>query len=155
MGKKDFSKKWCFSLDGAIKTRKITLAAPLKDDLKKGSDEYRKTLGSGDHEEVQKFLQKVVDSNQGKAYISQARQIRDSIPCMSKCRAADLWKLNRCTTYTNVDSLLKRNNNNQVIIFELDLTNWEFDPGSGWTLAVCLIHASRSGVAIRQRRTGE
>ena len=61
-GKKDFSKKWCFSLDEAIKTRKITLAAPLKDDLKKGSDEYRKTLGSGDHEEVRKFLQKVVDS---------------------------------------------------------------------------------------------
>ena len=61
-GKKEFLKKLCFSLDGAIKTRKITLAAPLKDDLKKGSGWYRKTLGSGDHEEVQKFLQKVVDS---------------------------------------------------------------------------------------------
>ena len=36
-GKKEFLKKLCFSLDGAIKTRKITLAAPLKDDLKKGS----------------------------------------------------------------------------------------------------------------------
>ena len=61
-GKKDFSKKLCFSLDGAIKTRKITLAVTPKDDLEKGSGWCRKTLGSGDHEEVQKFLQKVVDS---------------------------------------------------------------------------------------------
>ena len=61
-GKKDFSKKLCFSLDGAIKTRKITLAAPLKDDLKRVADWYRKTPGSEDHEELLKILQKVVDS---------------------------------------------------------------------------------------------
>ena len=31
----------------------------------------------------------------------------------------------------------------------------EFDPGSGRTLAACLIHASRARVAIHERRTGE
>ena len=89
-GKKEFLKKLCFSLDGAIKTRKITLAVTPKDDLEKSGSGYRKNLGSGQHEGLQKILQKVVDSNQGKAYINQARQIRDSIPCKSKCRAADL-----------------------------------------------------------------
>ncbi len=31
----------------------------------------------------------------------------------------------------------------------------EFDPGSERTLTVCLIHASRAGSAMGQRRTGE
>jgi len=34
------------------------------------------------------------------------------------------------------------------------LLNEEFDPGSGLTLAVCLIHASRAKLRA-ERRTGE
>ena len=29
-------------------------------------------------------------------------------------------------------------------ILEIKLLTWEFDPGSGWTLAACLTHASRT-----------
>ena len=30
-------------------------------------------------------------------------------------------------------------------IWQEDFLTWEFDPGSGWTLAACLTHASRTG----------
>lgn len=32
----------------------------------------------------------------------------------------------------------------QIELFEQLIFIWEFDPGSGWTLAACLIHASRT-----------
>ena len=39
--------------------------------------------------------------------------------------------------------------NSQMFIFERgQILTWEFDPGSGWTLAACLIHASRTECAI-------
>ena len=32
----------------------------------------------------------------------------------------------------------------QVFLGRLNFLTWEFDPGSGWTLAACLTHASRT-----------
>ena len=37
----------------------------------------------------------------------------------------------------------------------LDTTFWEFDPGSGRTLAACLTHASRTGWFLRGSLSGE
>ena len=54
--------------------------------------------------------------------------------------AADLWNLNRCTNNKRQFFNLQKPDNN----FELEYKHWEFDPGSGWTLAACLIHASRT-----------
>ena len=34
-----------------------------------------------------------------------------------------------------------------------EILTWEFDPGSGWTLAACLTHASRTGLFERSFRS--
>ena len=70
-----------------------------------------------------------------------------------------LWKQRACGHFSNVFASFQKNfkkEPNQVItgkITEKDqryfdrneqTLNWEFDPGSGWTLAACLTHASRA-----------
>ena len=46
------------------------------------------------------------------------------------------------TKNQTVNSVLKRKNKPDILAGKT--LTWEFDPGSGWTLAACLTHASRT-----------
>ena len=87
------------------------------------------------------------------------------------------WKLNRvkeiciiCIMQALNSKRYKRNKqvwrnyisskSKQVLALEKNFSKWEFDPGSGRTLAACLTHASRTRLlGLRtgyiERRTGE
>ena len=51
--------------------------------------------------------------------------------------AYDFWKSYNCTCKHDSWCFIKNRTRNYH-------TTWEFDPGSGWTLAACLTHASRT-----------
>ena len=59
------------------------------------------------------------------------------IYCVCASEKEAEWSLK---TEQNVNSLLARKNNSNFKIYFFG----EFDPGSGWTLAACLRHASRT-----------
>ena len=50
----------------------------------------------------------------------------------------DLWKLSKKVKIWVLAIKL------DLMIYFINLFYWEFDPGSGWTLAACLRHASRT-----------
>ena len=50
---------------------------------------------------------------------------------------------------SRLKSALRMGSHREVIFFENNFRTWEFDPGSGWTLAACLTHASRTKHSIR------
>ncbi len=75
----------------------------------------------------------------------------------------ELWKLNSWKRYIPVDfEKMKRTHKNEV---EQSTSvddghklsdNGEFDPGSGWTLAACFIHASRTRIwSLLQRKVAD
>ena len=45
---------------------------------------------------------------------------------------------------SHLKSAARMGSHREVIFFENNFRTWEFDPGSGWTLAACLTHASRT-----------
>ena len=72
------------------------------------------------------------------------------------------WKLKTFKT-VNSDSIWM-NELAKFNLTEINFLTWEFDPGSGWTLAACLTHASRTKhfyrflrneVLVTEWRTGE
>ena len=52
------------------------------------------------------------------------------------------WKLNNCEKPQPKQQKARKQERAKNL-------TWEFDPGSGWTLAACLIHASRADGALR------
>ena len=49
---------------------------------------------------------------------------------------------------SHLKSATRMGSHREVIFFENNFRTWEFDPGSGWTLAACLTHASRTKHSI-------
>ena len=67
-------------------------------------------------------------------------------------RAQGHWKLN--SKHVNKDRKKERVKKTWNCL-KIEKDNGEFDPGSGWTLAACLIHASRTQCFGIEWRTGE
>ena len=105
---------------------------------------------SKDREMSQKKLKKVVDKRETSWYTQEVVASRWQ---QRRTLITEQWKtlkdlknrsiLLKNETFKTVDSEIQNNKPEEILAGKNFLT-WEFDPGSGWTLAACLTHASRT-----------
>ena len=88
-------------------------------------------------------------------------RFNENYSATTKCRCELLWNFKEPLKTVNSDF---RNEQQARYSGKIKLLTWEFDPGSGWTLAACLTHASRTKqfngsfrmeVKLTEWRTGE